>query len=192
MWFESFRAAAGGRGPVERARPSACDSFPRQGASLTGNLRIREFSDGLAIHFHDINAEWINAMFRMEETDREVLQNPRSRIVDPGGTILFVEATGIGIVGTCALQKTGPTAFELTKMGVRESARGLKAGQFLLRAAIDRAMLLDADPLYLLTNARCAAAVHLYEKFGFRHDAEIMARYGARYARCDVAMRYGK
>ncbi len=185
-----------GMPPVAAARSSVHArrraTLSREGASLTGNLRIREFSDGLAIHFHDINAEWINAMFRMEETDREVLQNPRSRIVDPGGTILFVEATGIGIVGTCALQKTGPTAFELTKMGVRESARGLKAGQFLLRAAIDRAMLLDADPLYLLTNARCAAAVHLYEKFGFRHDAEIMARYGARYARCDVAMRYGK
>ena len=38
----------------------------------------------------------------------------------------------------------------------------------------------------LLSNAKCAAAVHLYEKAGFRHDAEIMARY----ERCNVAMRY--
>ena len=44
--------------------------------------------------------------------------------------------------------------------------------------------------LYLLTNHICAPAIHLYEKAGFRHDAEIMARYGARYERCDVAMRY--
>jgi ribosomal protein S18 acetylase RimI-like enzyme len=49
---------------------------------------------------------------------------------------------------------------------------------------------MGADPLYLLSNRRCAAAVHLYEKLGFQHDAEIMARYGARYERCDVAMRY--
>ncbi|WP_234411390.1 hypothetical protein [Rhodanobacter thiooxydans] len=35
-----------------------------------------------------------------------------------------------------------------------------------------------------------AAAIHLYEKLGFQHDAEIMARHGARYQRCDVAMRY--
>jgi ribosomal protein S18 acetylase RimI-like enzyme len=40
-----------------------------------------------------------------------------------------------------------------------------------------------------LTNTRCAAAIHLYEKNGFRHDAGIMARYGARHERCDVAMR---
>ena len=153
-------------------------------------LTIREYSDELAGHFHDINAEWIDAMFRLEPIDREVLENPRVKIVDPGGVILFVEAKGLGIVGTCALLKTGPSSYELTKMGVRESARGLKAGEFLLAAAIERAASLNADPLYLLTNAKCAAAIHLYEKLGFRHDADIMATYGALYARCDVAMRY--
>jgi DNA-binding MarR family transcriptional regulator/GNAT superfamily N-acetyltransferase len=161
-------------------------------ASRSGSevLTIREYSDDLAGYFHDINAEWINAMFRLEQIDREVLENPRARIVDPGGVILFVEAKGLGIVGTCALLKTGPSSYELTKMGVRESARGLKAGEFLLAATIERARSLGADPLYLLTNAKCAAAIHLYEKLGFRHDAEIMATYGALYARCDVAMRY--
>ena len=44
--------------------------------------------------------------------------------------------------------------------------------------------------MYLLTNSKCAAAIHLYEKNGFEHDAEIMATYGARYERCNVAMRY--
>ncbi len=153
-------------------------------------LIIRDYSDDLATTFRDINAEWITAMFHLEDTDRAVLDNPRAKIVDPGGTILFVEARGLGIVGTCALQKTGDSSFELTKMGVRESARGLKAGEFLLTAMIARAQTLSADPLYLLTSTKCAAAVHLYEKLGFRHDAEIMRDYGARYARCDVAMRY--
>lgn len=156
----------------------------------SSSLTIRDFSDDLAECFHDINVEWISAAFHLEATDREVLENPRERIIDAGGAILFVEAEGLGIIGTCALQRTGGNAFELTKMGVRESARGLKAGEFLLAATIERARSLEADPLYLLTNKRCAAAIHLYEKLGFRHDAEIMANYGARYARCDVAMRY--
>ncbi|MET3710138.1 DNA-binding MarR family transcriptional regulator/N-acetylglutamate synthase-like GNAT family acetyltransferase [Sphingomonas trueperi] len=153
-------------------------------------LFVRDFSDELARDFHDINAEWISAMFRLEATDRHVLDNPRASILNGGGAILFVEAKGIGIIGTCALQKTSATGFELTKMGVRSSARGLKAGEFLLNAAIERAAALGADPLYLLTNSQCVAAIHLYEKLGFSHDAEIMATYGARYARCDVAMRY--
>jgi GNAT superfamily N-acetyltransferase len=157
---------------------------------MTRSLTIHEFSDDLAPHFRDINAEWIEAMFHLEATDREVLENPRARIIETGGDILFVEAAGLGIVGACALQKTGATGYELTKMGVRESARGRKAGEFLLAAVIDRAKSLGADPLYLLTNGKCGPAIHLYEKLGFRHDADIMARYGARYERCDVAMRY--
>ena len=153
-------------------------------------LTIRNFSADLAREFHNINAEWITAMFALEDTDRAVLENPQARIIDGGGAILFVEAAGVGIIGTCALQRTGPGRYELTKMGVRETVRGLKAGEFLLNAVIARAAALDADLLYLLTNARCAAAVHLYEKLGFVHDPEIMAEYGARYRRCDVAMRY--
>ena len=124
-------------------------------------LVIREFRDDLSTHFHDINVEWISTMFRLEKTDREVLENPRTRIIDKGGVILFVEAQGLGIVGACALQRTGNTGYELTKMGVRESARGMKAGEFLLDAIIARALTLEANPLYLLTNTRCAAAIHL-------------------------------
>jgi DNA-binding MarR family transcriptional regulator/N-acetylglutamate synthase-like GNAT family acetyltransferase len=162
----------------------------RLGGLPAERLTIRDYSDELAGSFRDINAAWITDMFRLEDTDRDVLEHPRERIVDPGGAILFVEAAGLGIVGACALQKTGEGAFELTKMGVREEERGLKAGEFLLHAMIARAQAMGARKLYLLTNARCAAAIHLYEKAGFVHDAEIMAEYGARYARCDVAMRY--
>jgi DNA-binding MarR family transcriptional regulator/N-acetylglutamate synthase-like GNAT family acetyltransferase len=158
--------------------------------TMQAALIIREYRDELARDFYRINAEWINTMFHLEPTDLDVLQNPRERIVEPGGAILFVEVPGLGIVGTCALQKTGEGTFELTKMGVLASARGLKAGEFLLAAIIDRAKTIGAETLYLLTNRRCEAAIHLYEKLGFQHDAAIMAKYGSRYERSDVAMRY--
>jgi ribosomal protein S18 acetylase RimI-like enzyme len=153
-------------------------------------LRILDFSDDLAGAFRDINAQWIASMYRLEQTDRDVLDNPRARIIDPGGAILFVEASGLGVVGACALRKTGEGRFELTKMGVLEAARGRKAGEYLLKAIIARALEMGAEVLYLLSNRKSAAAIHLYEKLGFVHDAEIMAEYGARYQRCDVAMRY--
>jgi DNA-binding MarR family transcriptional regulator/ribosomal protein S18 acetylase RimI-like enzyme len=153
-------------------------------------LRIREYAPKLQHHFHDINAEWIAAMFKLEAVDREVLEDPQAHILDGGGAILFVEAPGLGIVGTCAIRKTGPKSAELTKMGVRAAARGLKAGEFLLAAAIARARKLKIEEFYLLTNSKCQSAIHLYEKLGFVHDAGIMAKYGARYKRCDVAMRF--
>lgn len=171
----------------ELARASIAD----RAAGLSAEpLRIVRYHESLAHHFHDINAEWIADMYTLEPTDREVLENPREKVIEPGGDILFVEAAGLGIVGACALRKTGPTSFELTKMGVRTSARGLKAGEFLLRAMIARAQELGADPLYLLTNRKSEAAIHLYEKLGFEHDAGIMAEYGSCYERCNVAMRY--
>jgi len=151
---------------------------------------IREFSDDLSGAFRDINTEWIERMYRLEAGDLDVLEHPRERIIDTGGAILFVEAKGAGIIGTCALRKTGKRQFELTKMGVLEAARGLKAGEFLLRETVRRAQALGADLLYLLSNRKSAAAVHLYEKVGFVHDAQIMRKFAAQYARCDVAMRY--
>lgn len=153
-------------------------------------LRVRDYEPALQPVFHDINAEWITMMFQLEAADREVLEDPQTHILDPGGAILFVEMAGMGIIGTCALRRTTPNCAELTKMGVRPRARGLKAGEFLLSAAIARAKQMGIDDLYLLTNARCEAAIHLYEKLGFVHDAEVMAKYAARYERCDVAMRF--
>ncbi|QUD86696.1 bifunctional helix-turn-helix transcriptional regulator/GNAT family N-acetyltransferase [Phenylobacterium montanum] len=159
-------------------------------SAVPSGLVIREFAADLAPAFRDINSQWITAMYEMEAADREVLDDPEGKIIDPGGAILFVEAEGLGIVGTCALKKTGEGAFELIKMGVLESARGRKAGEFLLRAVIARAQTLGAKTLYLLSNKKSAAAVHLYEKLGFVHDEAIMRDYGGAYERCDVAMRY--
>jgi len=155
-----------------------------------GGLAIRRFTDSLAEDFYRINAEWIEDMYRLEQTDIDVLKNPRERIIETGGDILFVEHPELGIIGTCALQKTGERQFELTKMGVLDKARGRKAGEFLLEAIIARANTLGCDRLYLLSNAKSGAAVHLYEKLGFVHDAGIMEEFGKRYERCNVAMLY--
>ena len=152
-------------------------------------LRIVEFRDELAPSFHHINAEWINAMFVMEDVDCYVLQNPRETIIDPGGAILFVEYEG-QVVGTGALRWSEPGQLELTKMGVKSGLRGLKAGEFLLDALIAQAAAMQPERLYLLTSKRCEAAIHLYEKSGFEHDAELLEAARHHYERCDVAMTY--
>lgn len=153
-------------------------------------LWARDFSDDLAEAFYRINAEWIEEMFALEENDIALLSNPRELIVDKGGAVLFAETAELGVVGTCALMVSKDGWVELTKMGVLKSARGLKAGEFLLAKTLERAASLGMDKIYLLTNRKCAAAIHLYEKLGFVHDAEIMRTFGARYERCDVAMAY--
>jgi ribosomal protein S18 acetylase RimI-like enzyme len=159
------------------------------GPSFPGDLRILDYRDDLAGAFHDLNIEWIERMFQVEPIDREVLSHPRERIVDKGGIILFA-ADGAAVIGTVALMPVGDGSFEVTKMVVAAAAQGRKVGEHLLLALLERAERRGIDRVHLLTNSLCAAAIHLYEKLGFVHDEGIMRRYGAEYARCDVAMAY--
>lgn len=167
------------------AEASLLTRIERAGAPA---MWARDFSDDLAEAFYRINAEWIQDMFALEENDIALLSNPRELILDKGGVVLFAETPDLGVVGTCALMVSKDGWVELTKMGVLRSARGLKVGEYLLAKTLERAASLGMDKVYLLTNRKCAAAIHLYEKLGFAHDAEIMRLFGARYERCDVAM----
>jgi N-acetylglutamate synthase-like GNAT family acetyltransferase len=151
---------------------------------------VRDFSDDLAEAFYRINADWISDMFSLEQTDIDLLSKPRELILDKGGVVLFAETPDLGVVGTAALMVSKEGWVELTKMGVTPQARGRKVGEFLLAKTLERAASLGMDQVYLLTNQKCAAAIHLYEKLGFVHDAEIMRLFGSRYERCDVAMAY--
>lgn len=181
-WIARLEGALQERSLHDRIRSESAGSRP--------TLRLVEFDDRLQPDFAAISHEWIEEMFTLEKKDTEVTEDPRAHIIAPGGEILFVEADGLGIIGTCALMPVEGNIFELTKMGVRASARGLKAGEFLLDRTLERARQMPIGELFLLTNSKCAAAIHLYEKAGFVHDADIMARYGASYARCNVAMSY--
>ena len=162
----------------------------RQAARPLKQLKIREYEPALSADFEAITRQWVSSMFKLEENDLRIIQNPQEMILDRGGTILFVEAEDLGIIGTCALMPIEGASFELTKMGVLETARGRKAGEFLIEQVLNRAEAMKMEELFLLTNQKCAAAIHLYEKFGFQHDPDIMRRFGGRYQRCDVAMSY--
>jgi GNAT superfamily N-acetyltransferase len=156
------------------------------------DVEILDSKPELLPYFRSINEEWIREMFSLERTDREVLENARALILDRGGRILYARHRELGVVGTCALLRRSGGAFELTKMGVTPSARGRGIGEALLAHAIALTDSLGIAKLFLLTNARCEAAIHLYEKHGFEHDAEVMREYGPLYARCNVAMRLAR
>lgn len=139
--------------------------------------------------FYDINAAWIEEMFALEPLDRAILEGPEEHILQPGGHIVIAELDGRP-VGTGALKRTGAGSYEVTKMGVLPEARGHQVGAKLLQALLRSAADRDAKQVYLLTSHKCVAAIHLYEKFGFVHDAEVLSSHGPEYSRCDVAMSY--
>ena len=154
-------------------------------------LEVVDYRDELADKFYELNEAWISDMFIMEEADEIVMKNPRGYIIDKGGHILFIRAADGEIIGAGALQPVNDEGdWELTKMGVDARRRGEKAGELLLAALIQRARQIGVERLHLLTNKKCEAAIHLYEKLGFYHSDEVMQTFAAKYERANVAMRY--
>ena len=80
--------------------------------------------------------------------------------------------------------------WELTKLGVRGNLRGLKIGEKVFNAALEKAKAMKVEKLFLLTNKKQKAGIGLYEKTGWQHSKMIMEKFGAEYERCDVAMLY--
>jgi GNAT superfamily N-acetyltransferase len=120
--------------------------------------------------FRELNHEWINKYFELEELDNQILENPENYIIARGGRILFVRYNN-QIVGTCALLKITDTCYELGKMAVTEKAQGLKIGQYLCQAAIAEAKALGASTLILYSHRSLQAALQVYKKLGFREVA---------------------
>ncbi len=154
------------------------------------DVEIVKFKPELAKYFYSINAQWVNNMFVMEDIDEKILSNPQKHIIDKGGQVWFAINKELGVIGTCAVKNAGNKWYELTKMGVLENARGLKAGEILLKQVIADCNKIEMDTLFLLTNKICEAAIHLYEKNGFVHDKDIKKKFEGIYQRSNVYMKY--
>ncbi|CAN0598983.1 unnamed protein product, partial [Laminaria digitata] len=76
---------------------------------------------------------------------------------------------------------------EIVKMAARKDLRGQGIGQAVMAALIEQARDMDADAIWLETNADLTAAIRLYERNGFRHLGPDEL-WPTPYARCNVQM----
>jgi GNAT superfamily N-acetyltransferase len=129
-------------------------------------LRIVPYRAEHAAAFRDLNLAWIGKYFVVEERDARDLGDPDTYILAPGGYIFIAELSD-EIVGTCALLREEEGLFELAKMTVSESVRGLGVGRALGEAAIAHARAIGARRVELLTNSSLAPAISLYHALGF-------------------------
>jgi putative acetyltransferase len=157
--------------------------MPEQVTKVT----FREFQPGDEGVFRRLNEEWIKSYFdQLEAKDEEAIADPGKTILKGGGRILFAIHEGQP-VACCALVALAPCEFEVAKMAVAESARGLGIGRQLLARVISEAAAMGAKRLYLETNHKLTPAIWLYESAGFRH-LEPERVVPSRYARADVYM----
>jgi len=162
-------------------------SFPA--ARGRQDILLRRFQPGDEQAFRALNEQRIAKYFRIEDKDRETLNDPAGKILDKGGHIFFAQI-GEKTVGTCALiamepevyevtkvapgvfevaNKIAPGVYEVAKMAVEEGHRGAGIGRAILEYTVAEAARMGAHRLYLETNNRLTNAIHLYEAVGFRH-----------------------
>ena len=83
-----------------------------------------------------------------------------------GVLLLIADAAG-EVVGTAAVRLLGPGLGELKRMWLRPACQGRGLGRRLMDACLEEARQLGCRALRLDSQARLAAAVHLYRAYGF-------------------------
>ena len=100
-------------------------------------INIINFQDKFEKDFYDLNIEWLEYFFQVEDYDYEVLSNSKKYIINNGGKIFFAESEG-NIIGTVSLMPTNnKLVFELSKMAVKPEYRNKGVGKKLLKKCIE-------------------------------------------------------
>jgi ribosomal protein S18 acetylase RimI-like enzyme len=147
-------------------------------------VRIIEFEKRYTDDFARLNYEWISKDYKIEDHDREILDDPSGYIIRRGGQVFFA-LIGEQVVGTVALVQTDKETFELAKMAVSPEFRGYNIGLKLMDACIKYAKKAKKKRIILDSNTKQIAAINLYKKAGFK---EIPLDPNAPYQRSNIRM----
>jgi ribosomal protein S18 acetylase RimI-like enzyme/predicted transcriptional regulator len=147
------------------------------------DVAIVSYSSKYRKAFKELNVEWIDKYFKMEDADLKYLDHPESNILKKGGYIAMALYHNKP-VGTCALVKMDKGTFELAKMAVSPECRGKGIGYLLGRHMMDKAKELGGKKIYLESNTVLKPAIDLYYKLGFQK----VARQPSPYERCNIQM----
>ncbi|NQZ82802.1 MAG: GNAT family N-acetyltransferase [Colwellia sp.] len=146
-------------------------------------IKIIEYSDQYKDDFAELNRQWIQKYWQLEQADLDALESPKEYILDKGGEIYLACYQG-EIVGSCALLKMSDDVYELAKMAVSDKAKGKGIGVILGERVITAAYQLKAKKIYLESNTRLEPAINLYKKLGFKQISGISSPY----ERCNIQM----
>ena len=147
-------------------------------------MKIDPFHSKYASAYYELNIEWLETYFYVEDYDKEVLSAPEKYIIQPGGHIFFIIEDDL-VLGTVALLKSEEGVFELTKMAVLPNQRGRGIGQKLVQHCINFAEEEGFTRLLLYSNTVLKNAIYIYRKYGF---IEIPVESDSPYDRSDIKM----
>jgi ribosomal protein S18 acetylase RimI-like enzyme len=151
---------------------------------MNDRIRVVTYRGELRPAFEQLNRDWIESYFVLEEADRAIFADPPGAILDPGGQIFFV-VEGDTVLGTCAVLRHSSTDCEIAKMAVAPAARGRGLGDLLMEASIEFARQTGARRIIIVSNTVLVPAIRLYRKHGF---VEVPLESDGRYQRANIRL----
>mgnify|MGYP001250766788 CR=1 FL=1 len=149
------------------------------------DINIINFENKFEKNFYELNIEWLEKFFRVEEYDYKVLSNSKKYIIDKGGEIFFAK-NNLEIIGTVALMPTSDkNIFELTKMAVKPSYQNLGIGRRLLEKCLEFSKEKKYNSMILYSNRKLKNAIYLYKAYGFK---EVEIENNSPYLRANIKM----
>lgn len=138
--------------------------------------------------FRQLNEDWISTYFVLEESDKQVLENPQQYILDKGGNVFIALENG-QVIGCCALLAHDVFTCELAKMAVTPAAQGKGVGFLLGSALVERARERGFKRIILEGNTQMEASISLYRKLGFQEvPFEQIKQTYELHSRCNIFM----
>ncbi len=147
-------------------------------------VTVMPYREEFSSAFEQLNREWIETYFALEEADREIFRDPVTKVLGAGGQIFFV-LEGNQVQGTCAVLRHNGEEFEIAKMAVAPSARGRGYGDRLMETAIRFATGAGGKRIIIVSNTVLEPAIRLYQKHGF---VRVPLAPDERYERANIRM----
>lgn len=150
-------------------------------------MKIIPFDEKYRQDFIDFNTDWIVSNFGfLEEHDKETFDKI-DEAMDLGAMIFFAVEDDIALATCMAIPMKG-TTWEICKLGSNKNVLHKGAGSAVFEASMKWALEHGAERLFILSNSRLKAALHIYEKYGFKEIK--LDNY--EYVRGDIAFEYYK
>lgn len=149
-------------------------------------MNIVEYHEKYKEYFIQFNTDWIVDNFGfLEEEDIETFHHIEESLAK--GAMIYFAVENDVVLATCmAKQLKEDGTWELCKLGSNKYFPHKGAGSAVFEAAMNWAVNHGAKKLFILSNSKLKAALHIYEKYGF-HEIKLN---DYEYERGDIAFEY--
>lgn len=146
-------------------------------------MEIIEYKEKYKEYFIQFNTDWITDYFGyLENEDIATFQHIEESL-KKGAMIYFALENG-KVLATCMAKPYGNDGtWEICKLASNKHLSHKGAGSAVFEAAMKWAVGRGATRLFILSNSRLKAALHIYEKYGF-HEIKLK---DYEYVRGDIA-----